>query len=233
MKRGLIAIIIAVGAMLGTCLPAVQAHAAVLHAVPDAAPYQQLAYNGGDSSLCFNRYQNGKSIGTPVIAYNCGQPNNDFFFYTLSGMCNGGFVTTTCPFTVNSGLNDTYDGDLIVTPEAYGEGECVGGSSAGATIATLQACPNRFGNGGGWSTIDILAYSVQNNDRDYYVMINRNWSNALYNSHSGCTGSQCAYVVGSVGYKDQLLLSTTDVYVRNGELPNAAPWDQWTQITQP
>jgi hypothetical protein len=223
LKRLVFAVILAAGTLVGTSVAAVPAYATV--------PPSQIGYNSGSSSLCFNRAGSGTSTGTPVIAYNCGQPNNDFYFVVLANMCGGGRVTAICPFTVGSGLNDAYENDVIVDVRAYYEDECVGGSTLGATDATLQACPDSYGNGGGWSTIDVLAFSANNNDADYDIIVNRNWSDLNYTTDSGCNGYSCTDLVGApLGYKDPLQLNTVDTYVQQGDVYDAAPWDQWTEI---
>ena len=82
-----------------------------------------------------------------MIAYNCGQSNDDFYFANLTTMCGGGTVTETCPFTRGSGLNLAYYGDPIVVEYAYNENKCVGGNSASDASAKLESCPSDSGSG--------------------------------------------------------------------------------------
>ncbi len=225
-KRSYIATAAVIAAItLGIGLTTVPAHA-------QAAKYELKDDNGG-SSLCFNRDGGGTSDNTPVIAYNCGNINNDFYWGYLTTMCGGGTVTQTCPFTVGSGLNAALYGDPIIVEQAYNELACVGGESSTDNDAKLEGCPADNGSGGGWSTIDVGVYSRGNNPA-YQIIVNRNWSDRLYGlgGSGACYGLQCAQVVGAFfGYANALSLSVGDGNVQAGNVANAASFDVWGEVS--
>jgi hypothetical protein len=226
-KRSYIAIAAVIAATtLGIGLTTVPAHA-------QAATYELKDDNGG-SSLCMNRSGQGTSNGTPVIAYNCGQVNNDFYFAQLTQACGSGTVTQTCPFTDGSGLNLAYYGDDIVVEYAYNENKCVGGNTSNDASAKLEPCPSNSGSGGGWSTIGVLAYS-RGNAPPYYVIVNRNWSDKLYAAGGGgvgCYGSDCSLIVGAFyGYRNPLTLNIADSQVQQSHPQNAAYYDVWGEVS--
>lgn len=76
-------------------------------------------------------------------------------FVGLSRMCNSGHVTSTCGFTVGSGLNTRYKGDLIIAIK-LANGKCLAQSSSQGT------CPNSQGNGGATGTVLVLAATGSN-----------------------------------------------------------------------
>ena len=221
-KRSYIAIAAVIAAItLGIGLTTVPAHAAATYELKD---------DNGSSSLCMNRAGGGTSDGTPVIAYNCGDNNNDFYFGYPAAMCGNGHVTETCPFTVGSGLNAALYGDTIVIEQAYKENKCVGGNTSTDSSAKLEPCPNNGGSGGGWATIGVLAYS-RGNSPPYYVIVNRNWSDTRYGG-GGCYGLQCAQVVGAFfGYRQPLALAVGDSAIQDGFLQNADNSDVWGEVS--
>jgi hypothetical protein len=227
-KRSYISIAAVIAATtLGAGLTAMPAQAA-------AAPAYQLATDDGTNTLCMNRAGGGTSNNTPVIAYNCGDNNNDFHTAPLTTACGGGdTVTETCPFTVGSGLNAAFYGDPIVAVFAYNENKCVGGSNSTDLSAKLEPCPADNGLGGGWSTVDVLAYSHGNNP-PYHFIVNRNWSDTAYSvgqsTGADCYGLECAEVIGTAGYKSPLCLNTGDSGIQNGDFQNAAPGDTWGEV---
>jgi hypothetical protein len=114
----------------------------------------------GDASLpqqCLNAKAGGTAAGTLVIAWQRDyDPNERFTFQFLSGMCNAGRVSSTCPFDVGSGLNNRYLNDAIVQIRDQNTGnECVGNGSNGGAYAALQTCGNTSGSGGGYGTIFV------------------------------------------------------------------------------
>ena len=222
-KRSYIAIAAVIAAVtLGVGLTTVPAHA-------QAATYQLTDDNGG-SSLCMNRDGGGTGNNTPVIAYNCGNVNNDFYWGYLTTMCGSGTVTDTCPFADGSGLNLAYYGDPIVVEYAYNENKCVGGNGPNDASAKLEPCPADNGSGGGYSTIGVLAYSRGNNP-PYYVIVNRNWSDKLYGAGGVCYGADCSLIVGAFyGYKKALTLNIADSQVQHGTPQNAAYYDVWGEV---
>lgn len=190
----------------------------------------QLSTDEGASSLCMNRDQGTTGYGTPVIAYNCGDDNNDFYVKPLSKMCGpSGTVTDTCPFTVGSGLNGAYYGFKIGAVYAYNEGKCAGGDGELDSNAKLEACPDDYGNGGGWSTI-VIEVPSRGASPTYYVLTNRNWSDYNWNN-SNCYGISCSAVDGKVGYRAPVSMSVLDQAVQGGRIENAAGSNIWAELT--
>lgn len=200
--------------------------------VAASAQPPQLTDNNGGNSLCFNRSGNGTSIGTHVIAYNCGYQNNDFSFIALGTMCGSGYVTDTCPFIVGSGLNLSYKGFQIVAVESPSTGLCVGGANAGDTKASLQTCPQPDGTGGGFSTVDVIVPGPLNGGHLYEVIVNRNWSDwDVTHSNPQCNGFGCTLNLGAFnGYQMQISLNVGDQQVRAGNPGGATYYDVWTEI---
>jgi hypothetical protein len=159
-----------------------------------AAPVIQVATNQGGSSLCMNR-----AGGTnPVIAYNCGDNNDDFYFMQLQTMCGRGYVTPTCPFA-NTGIDRQFDGAaIVVIVNAYWI-TCVGNPNSNGGGSYLEQCPDSSGNGGGWATIDILTsvYDFSHYNGGITPIANRHWTDA-YNT---------ARYIGSNGYRQQYTLA--------------------------
>jgi hypothetical protein len=150
---------------------------AVAHAKPPAASAGAAATvdpifcAGTGSGLCLNRKSCHSTVGTQVIMWahdfdSC----EDFGQVELSTMCGGGSVTSTCPFTVGSGLNTTFLGYPIEAIKAYNEGKCLATDSNGNGV--LGTCPDSSGNGGSNGTIVIFA----NNEH----VVSRYWSDANF-----------------------------------------------------
>lgn len=216
-------------ALVITAGSAPQAHAMTTKPL---VPAVQVQDDEGGSSLCFNRSGNGTSAGTNVISYNCGYANNDFEFVQFTGMCNAGKVSSTCPFTVGSGLNNAYLGATIGGVEAYDENLCVGSASATTFSAKLETCPNIDGVGGGYSTIDVFGYSRSAGGVDFYALVNRNWSDTLYTAvgTSGCGGNNfgCSQVASATnGYQTPIVFNQGDTSVQQGLLSSALYYDIW------
>jgi hypothetical protein len=141
---------------------------------PASVPMTVCAQSG--SGYCLNRSQCHTGNGTSVLVWANDHDNcEDFQGIVLGHMCNKGFVTRTCPFTVGSGLNDRYVGQPIVLFQAYNEAnECLATNGGGQGI--LGACPSFSGTGGANGTIFVwTAYGPNPN----YV-INRYWSDYNY-----------------------------------------------------
>lgn len=143
------------------------------------APPYQIATVQGSSSLCLNRAGGGTGAGTHVIGYNCGDPNDDFEFIWLGGMCGGGYVTykpVACPYA-NSAIDAQYDGAAIVELYNYHAFLCVGNSGSGATI--LNQCPDQYGNGGANGTIFTMSdvYDFPNYHGQATYLVNLYWTN--------------------------------------------------------
>jgi hypothetical protein len=102
------------------------------------------------NTWCVNREGGGTGNGTDIISWYMDDPNNDFTTANTN-WCNQGRVTTTCPFTVGSGLNNRYAGDPIITVEDYDNGKVVAAPGANAGNFNLFLESN-----GSIGDIDIL-----------------------------------------------------------------------------
>lgn len=115
----------------------------------------------GSNSACLNR-QGGctsTSGSCAIISYNNDDDNNEYFDYSFLYLCNNYIeVTSTCPFTVGSGMNADNFGDQIVQLVAYNtSGQtigCVG--DTGNARASLLGCNGHNGTGGGQGTVFVL-----------------------------------------------------------------------------
>jgi hypothetical protein len=76
-----------------------------------------------------------------VIAYTKDFDGNEDFQATQLGWCSGGVVTSTCPFTVGSGLNNKYYGDEIVSIYSTSTGEAIGTSNYDTAILAGTGVP--------------------------------------------------------------------------------------------
>jgi hypothetical protein len=156
------------------------------------------------SGYCLNDW-NGYGNGGQVNMYYGGYTNDDFFEYILTNMCNHGHVDaqSSCPFTPGSGLNTDFNGDAIFAIESGITNWCVGTTSS-VTVATLTACPNTSGNGGGWGTIWISGYTSScnggTNGDNYYE--NRYWSDTYDEQTSLASG-------GNIGKQAYVALTGT------------------------
>lgn len=186
----------AANAVAATALPT---HASS-HTAPHVKEHAAVANQGAafcsqnGSGYCLNRNQCG-GFGAKIIMWyhdfdNC----EDFVPSVLNAMCNYGKVSSTCPFTVGSGLNNRYLNQYIVAIQSQSNGgECVATTSGG--LGTVGACPNGLGNGGANGSIFVWT-----NNR--YV-INRYWSNYNYSiGEANAPSWMCS--PGSVG--QQVLL---------------------------
>lgn len=202
------------------------------HAVPNN---QMFDNRGTGSSLCWNRSGGGQTKGTVVIAYNCGDNNNDFEEVNLSSMCGGGFVTQTCPFVVGSGLNSAWANSEIDVVEWGSSGLCVGGNSSTDNDANLTDCPNDDGScpvsGSCWSSIMIRVPSAYpgSGGRNYDVLINRNWSDwFVTHSTPQCNAWSCSLIASDTfGYQNPIVLQVGDPQVRANNPGGAAHFNQW------
>ena len=117
------------------------------------------------TGLCLNRSGCGT---TTVISFahdfdSC----EDFKPVQLSSMCGSGLVTSTCPFTVGSGLNNRYLNAIIVVWKSTATGLCVDTDNNGG--GSLGTCPGLDGQGGATGTTFVWNGS-------HYV-VSRFWSN--------------------------------------------------------
>lgn len=117
---------IALSGLLVAGGPAVAAHASAPNVICDL----------GSPVLCANRAGGGTSTGTHVIGYADDRDSNEYFDADVDSICSGGYkVTSTCPFTVGSGMNTQLQGDWIFRLEAYTPAGdligCIGGENGG------------------------------------------------------------------------------------------------------
>jgi hypothetical protein len=136
-----------------------------------AAPITLCDDNG--LGYCLNRgggCTNNQNSGCSIIAYTNDFDNNEYANYQNLNLCSGGdTVTTNCPFTVGTGLNDDNVGDQIVqiamynvsNGNAYG---CVGDN--GTRYTTLVGCNGGNGSGGGVGSIFVEGTGNQGKTAD-------------------------------------------------------------------
>lgn len=99
---------------------------------------------GMQAYYCMNRAGGGIQAGTPIIGYNPDFDNNeDIRSAQLASDCEGsvhnGENGLVCPFTLNSGLNARYDGDIIAELYRPGTGFCITPNSV-RDAAILNDC---------------------------------------------------------------------------------------------
>lgn len=162
-------------------------------------------------SLCMNRYQGGTGSGTKIISYNCGFTNADNYFFSESiGRCGSGYVTSTCPFTVGSGMNADNEGDYIYQFEAinWSNGAtqgCLGDNGIGNAV--LLSCNSQSnGSGGGIGTVFVQGTGYQGEE---WTTPSGGWANP-YESDGAYSGGYDEYLEGlqDPGYKGQLYTNT-------------------------
>lgn len=180
----------AFGTPIAKASPSLKAVSAA-RAIPAQAPISEICSAQGSKSLCANRNAGGTSAGTYVIGWSAGDPNNDFAFGYLTGMCNHGRVSASleCPFTANKGLNAYYNGKAIVDIFNWETPFCIADSGTGSGATVLDKCPDTNGDGGADGTIFILSDVTQTVGKPptTYV-VNRYWSN--FTGLGGGTGSK-------------------------------------------
>jgi hypothetical protein len=166
-------------------------------------PPVQIAQARGTLSLCLNRQGGSTAIGTHITGWSCNDPNDDFLRRHMT-ICNNGWVSSTCPFEIGSGLNSFYLNSAIVLEERSGLGPgdfvtCVG-STHGFSAAILTDCPGLDGvchvNNSCWGTIMILPQvkccDYFNHAGDVSYTVDRYWSDA-----TNVKRWQCVYAKGN------------------------------------
>jgi len=141
------------------------------------APTEIICSHGtANGVVCLNRYRGETGANVAVVGYwNSYDLNERFQFQSLPGLC-GGHVTTNCPFTVGTGLNNRYLGDDVVQIRDYGTGLCVGNDVFDASKTAEEACNNTStGSGGGNGTVFIHNTAGHGGTPDYTE--SRYWSN--------------------------------------------------------
>lgn len=187
----------------------------------------EICTDQGSNSQCMNHAGGSYSPGAHVIGWSAGDSHNDFEFVNLSRMCGNGTVTSTCPFTVGSGLNSAYAGSQIVG--LYDpDNRCPGGTSSTDTNASQQPCPDAYGENGGWSTVDILAFA-ETDTMARYVLINKNFSNQLY-AGGTCYGVSCSIALDSPGHGLQINLNGGDSEIQSGHPGSAGGQFLWAEL---
>jgi hypothetical protein len=162
----------------------------------------EICGNGG-TGYCMNDW-NGGLNNNPVKMYYGGSSNEDFYTVQLNP-CNSsppGEVTETCPFTVGSGYNASFDGDPIFAVEYAGTGYCIGttGQQAGGPTGILTACPDYSGDGGGDGTMWI-------GTSDGNFAVTRYWINYFYDNYGVSCCSDIANVTSGGNPGQPLLMA--------------------------
>lgn len=146
---------------------------------------------------CMNDASGRTNSGTAVTeaVMNKKVSNQNFYINPLSDMCGHGRVTSTCPFTVGSGLNNRYINDGIVQFVYEGNFysgilKCLGNGKNGGVEGALQTCNNVTGTGGGDGTVFIL------NSNGYTE--NRYWSDNNYTALKAYDDPSWLCIDGSV-----------------------------------
>jgi hypothetical protein len=183
MRKRSIAIIAPV---LGT-LALLAGLAAPAHAAPAARalaqpPLFQICNDA--NTLCMNHSGGNHGHGAHIIAWNNGDPNNDFHFFQETTWCNHGKVEIYagggCPFKPGSGLNSLYDGAAIVSIQDDGELCTANGNSYGGyNRMVLQNC-----GANGYIYILANCFSFGNCAYPQDPVINLYWTN---NTGNGAT----------------------------------------------
>lgn len=151
--------------------------------IPAATPLVHdlgVCINNGAGTPCLNNWGGNTSQGAAIkmYAYNNGNEN---FAYVPINPCNYpnsstiyGEVSSTCPFTVGTGLNTDFEGDAIVEIEGGGSW-CV--ATASNASAINGSCGDANGNGAANGTMMILNGSPTTCiDNDFCAATNRYWS---------------------------------------------------------
>ncbi len=134
-------------ALLAAWLPVALA-VALLSPGTASATQQQICGNGG-SGYCMNAWNGGPS----VKMYN-GSNSHEDFYDELVPLCNGYYVTSTCPLA-NHNYDAEFEGAEIVQIVYAPTGQCIGSDSNGHGI--LTTCNSVVtGTGGGVGTVQIV-----------------------------------------------------------------------------
>jgi hypothetical protein len=110
--------------------------------------------------------------------YSSGVANDNFAYNVMSGYCNGGKVSSKCPFAANTGLNADLQGEQIFEIKNNNNGKCVGTNASGG--ADMGPCPPTNGTGTGsnlWVAINDVGCEFPS---AYYANIY--WTNHHDNS---------------------------------------------------
>jgi len=158
-------------------------------------------YNSAAGSPCVNEYQGNTASGAPVKVWQTGSYQTNLWDYNyLTSMCGSGLVTSTCPFTVGSGLNTQFMGDPIIQIEYGPAGNCVATSSGGSAVNGTCASPE--GSGGSNGVIMVLdQHGTQYNCQysNFCYIVNRYWSDEHLTAQQMCPNS---FANGSTLYLD-------------------------------
>jgi hypothetical protein len=134
--------------------------------------------NGG-TGYCLNAWGGG-GTDLPVKMYNGGVANDAYNFQQIVFMCHDGHVHAAapygpCPFN-NSSLDSQMNGAVIFEIASGRDGLCVGSTSS-TVGSTEEACPDSFGNFGGWGTIYAQAGNSSCQSPKFFAE-SRYWSDA-------------------------------------------------------
>lgn len=191
-----------------------------------AASYNHIC-DHGSSVVCVQYYTN---VSPQVGQYVINEPISassflqNFYMQQLTGMCNHGKVSSNCPFTVGSGLNNHYKNDQIVQYQYTGNYKgavlCIGNISNDNSTPALQPCNTVNGQDGGQATVFIR--NVAGGGGTPNFIENKFWSNYNYGIHLYNTPAWfCSDYDSRDGQKHALNLDSS----------NAGGVCQWTTST--
>jgi hypothetical protein len=169
--------LLAIGAALGLAT----ATAIAVGASPALASTGWNFCNNNGSGYCLNDWGGLNTWGDSVNTYYGHSTNEIFIPSTVTGRCNNGAVTDTCPFA-NHAIDRRYAGSAIVQIEYFGSDGasfnnlCVA-TEAGIGYAMLGTCNDASGYHGDDGTIFIEHPAPSGG----YYMISLYWTNNFNN----------------------------------------------------
>ncbi len=146
-----------------------------------SAPNQILDGNG----LALNRKAGCTGQGCTIITYTNDGDNNEYFWLEAMDACGGSAaVSSTCPFTVGSGMNSGNEGDTILEAVGYSTSTgdvlgCVGTSSNSSYYGILTQC-NYLSTGQGGGPGTMFVYGGAGGQIPDANLASRLWSDNYY-----------------------------------------------------
>jgi hypothetical protein len=168
----------------------------IVGSTPAVASQAQVCGNGG-SGYCLNDWGGQHHAGDAIKMYYGNSSNEDFVPTLLSGMCNHGYATSTCPINV-PGIN--LSGSEIAELK-YGPGGCL--VTTGSALAVLGTCADGSGNGGSNGIIMVTyEYNNQCTGAKESYLADRYWTNRdqqiVSLTSGGNPGLQAYFAIGSI-----------------------------------